>query len=82
MDVFVFMAMVELYNKDDHRWSSLAFNFPNLFTEVVAQFSADGGMPQAAERLSLDLADALARDAHLAPDFLKSVGLSIEQAIA
>ena len=39
-------------------------------------------MAQAAERLGFDLAHALARDAHLAPDLLQRVRLAVEQAVA
>ena len=52
------------------------------FTQVIVQFAADGRVTQTVQGLGFDLADALTRHAHLAPNFLQCVGLPIEQAIA
>jgi hypothetical protein len=38
-------------------------------------------MPEAAEGLSFDLADTLPSDPHLPADFLKGVGLAINQSV-
>jgi hypothetical protein len=51
-----------------------------LFVQVVAQQAADGRVAQAVEGLGLDLADAPARHAHLAPSLLEGVGLPVGQA--
>src|SRR5205807_8392787 len=50
--------------------------------EVAPQLAAVGGVAQLAERLGLDLADALARDAELAPDLLQRAEAAVLQAVA
>ncbi len=51
----------------DH--SIALYELEGLFSQVIAQFPADGRMPQAAQCLGFDLADALAGYAHLASNF-------------
>lgn len=53
-----------------------------LLAEIVAQFTPDGWVAQAAERLCFDLAHTFARHAHFAAHFFESVSLSIEQVVA
>ena len=56
--------------------------FYQLFAQIIPQLAPDSWMPQPAERLRFDLADALTRHAHHAPDFFEGVGLTIQQAVA
>ena len=71
-----------LHKKSDAHGVALLDSMKLLFSEVVTQLAPDGGMSQAAERLGLDLADALASYAHFSPNFLERICLPIEQAIA
>lgn len=56
---------------------ALLFKIRSLLAQIIAQFSADGGVAQAAEGLRFDLPDALTGDAHFATNFFKSVGLTV-----
>ena len=51
--------------------------FSSNLSQKIPQTARVGRMSQAAERLRLNLADALARDAHLFADFLERVGFAI-----
>ena len=53
-----------------------------LFADVIPQFAAMTGMPQAAERLGFDLAHPFAGDAHFPADFFERVGLPVQQAVS
>ena len=53
-----------------------------LADEIVAQPAATSGMPQLAQRLGLDLADALARHSELFANLFESMTLAIVEAEA
>src|SRR5687768_8022372 len=50
-----------------------------LRLEVIAQLLGPAAVAQLAQRLALDLADALARDVELAPDFFQRAAAAVLQ---
>ena len=55
---------------------------PRLVVHVVLEPAGARGVTELVERLALDLADALARDAELAADLLERAGVSVLEAEA
>ena len=53
-----------------------------LRLDVVFELAAAAGMTKLGQGLGLDLADALARNAKLAADFLERAGMSVDKAKA